>query len=177
MELRLRSRDNGRRTARFRVRVLKGLGPGLSHLNRRLDRRLPKHFAEASLFIDNLTSTSCAIGQPRLFAFSGPVDDSSYIQADGSLLAIAEDPALFKLYRTQFGGRRPADLSRAQPSNSRRASGSSRRAEPRNGPQKEHTPWRVVCMAGPAGSVLALASARPGSARSMPQAASRRTTA
>jgi hypothetical protein len=49
-------------------------------------------------------STSCAIGQPRLFAFSGPVDDSSYIQADGSLLAIAEYPALFKLYGTQFGG-------------------------------------------------------------------------
>jgi hypothetical protein len=87
MELRLRSRDNGRRTARFRVRVLKGLGPV-----------------------------------------------------------------------------------------SRRASGSSRRAEPRNGPQKAH-PWRGVCMAGPAGSVLALASARPGSARSMPQAASRRTAA
>jgi microcystin-dependent protein len=104
LELRLRSRDKRRRTARFRVRVLQGLGPGLSRLNRRLDRRLPKHFAGASLFIDNLTSTSCTIGQPRLFGFSGIVDDSSYIQADGSLLAIAEYPALFKLYGTQFGG-------------------------------------------------------------------------
>jgi microcystin-dependent protein len=104
LELRLRSRDKRRRTARFRVRVLQGLGPGLSRLNRRLDRRLPKHFAGASLFIDNLTSTSCIVGQPRLFGFSGIVDDSSYIQADGSLLAIAEYPALFKLYGTQFGG-------------------------------------------------------------------------
>ena len=104
LELRLRSRDNRRRTARFRVRVLPGLGPGLSRLNRRLDRRLPKHFAGASLFIDSVTSTSCTIGQPRLFGFSHLVDDSSHIPADGRLLPIAGYPALFELYGTQFGG-------------------------------------------------------------------------
>ncbi len=104
LELRLRSRDNRRRTARFRVRVLRGLGPGLSRLNRRLDRRLPQHFAGASVFIDSVTSTSCTIGQPRLFGFSRVADESSYIQADGRLLQIAQYPALFKLYGTQFGG-------------------------------------------------------------------------
>ena len=104
LELRLRSRDTRRRTARFRVRVLPGLGPGLSRLNRRLDRRLPKHFAGASLFIDSVTSTSCTVGQPRLFGFSGIADESSYVQADGRFLQTAEYPALFKLYGTQFGG-------------------------------------------------------------------------
>lgn len=104
LELRLRSRDSRRRTARFRARVLPGLGPGLSHLNRRLDRRLPKHFVRASLFIDSATSTSCIVGQPRLLGFSRLVDDSSHIQADGRLLPIARYPALFELYGTQFGG-------------------------------------------------------------------------
>ena len=104
LELRLRSRDNRRRTARFRVRVLRGLGPGLSRLNRRLDRRLPRHFAGTSLFIDSVTSTSCVVGQPRLLGFSRLVDDDSHIQADGRPLSIARYPALFKLWGTQFGG-------------------------------------------------------------------------
>jgi microcystin-dependent protein len=104
LELRLRGRDNRRRTARFRVRVLRGLGPGLSRLNRRLDRRLPKHFAGASLFIDSVTSTSCTVGQPRLFGFSRLADESSYVPADGELLQVAEYPGLFRLYGTQFGG-------------------------------------------------------------------------
>ncbi len=84
--------------------MLPGLGPGLAHLNRRLDRRLPKHFVRASLFIDSVTSTSCIVGQPRLLGFSRLVDDDSHIQADGRLLPIARYPALFKLWGTQFGG-------------------------------------------------------------------------
>jgi microcystin-dependent protein len=104
LELRLRRHDSRRRTARFSVRVLQGLGPGLSRLQKRLDRRLPRHFAGASLFIDDATSTSCTVGQPRLFAFSISADESSYIPADGRLLAAAEYPGLFKFYGTEFGG-------------------------------------------------------------------------
>lgn len=104
LELRLRGHDDARRTARFSARVLKGLGPGLSHLNKRLDRRLPRHFAGASLFIDDVTLGSCSVGQPRLFGFSRIADESSYVQANGQLLPIGEYPALFALYGTRFGG-------------------------------------------------------------------------
>jgi microcystin-dependent protein len=104
LELRLVGRSDRRRTARFKVRVLQGLGPGLSRLHGRLDRRLPKRFSHASLFIDDATSTSCTIGQPRLFGFSRTADDQSYVQANGSLLDAREYPELFQLYGTQFGG-------------------------------------------------------------------------
>jgi len=104
LELKLLGRSDRRRTARFRVRVLQGLGPGLSRLHGRLDRRLPKRFSRASLFIDDVTSTSCTIGQPRLFGFSRAAEEDSYLQADGSLLDAREYPELFQQYGTQFGG-------------------------------------------------------------------------
>lgn len=104
LELRLVRHDDRRRTARFKVRVLQGLGAGLSHLNRELDRRLPKRFTGASVFIDDVTSTSCTVGQPRLFGFSRLSDSDSYVQADGRYLPVGDYPALFQLYGTQFGG-------------------------------------------------------------------------
>jgi microcystin-dependent protein len=104
LELRLLGRSDRRRTARFKVRVLQGLGPGLSRLHGRLDRRLPKRFSRASLFIDDATSAPCTIGQPRLFGFSRAAEEDSYLPADGSMLDAREYPELFQYYGTQFGG-------------------------------------------------------------------------
>ncbi|MEA2407546.1 MAG: hypothetical protein QOE69_1665 [Thermoleophilaceae bacterium] len=104
LELRLLGRSDRRRTARFRVRVLQGLGPGLSRLHARLDRRLPKRFSRASLFIDDATSAQCTVGQPRLFGFSRTAAEDSYLPANGTMPDAREYPELFQLYGTQFGG-------------------------------------------------------------------------
>ncbi|MFL5847027.1 MAG: tail fiber protein [Solirubrobacteraceae bacterium] len=104
LELRLVGYDGPRHTARFAVRVLGGLGNGLSRLNRRLDRTLPRHFSGASVFIDDTTVEPCALGQPTLLGFTTSLDDATYIPANGELLPIQGFPALFKLYGTEFGG-------------------------------------------------------------------------
>jgi microcystin-dependent protein len=104
VELRLRSSAARTATARFDVRVLRGLDRGLAHLQRKLDRRLPRHFGGVSLFIDNGEfGGSCLMGQPQLFAFTQAID-FTWLPADGRLLSIATYQALYQLYGTAYGG-------------------------------------------------------------------------
>jgi microcystin-dependent protein len=108
VELRLRHFDARRRTARFDVRVLDGLGPGLRHLNRRLDARLPRRFGGASVFLDNGTPYGdCIIGQPQLFAFTRPAgtgEENTWVPASGQLLDPYVQMALIGVYGNRFGG-------------------------------------------------------------------------
>lgn len=106
-EIRLRSYDKRRRTARFAVRTLGSLGGGLRHINRRLDRRPPRRFGPASLFIDNATLASgdgCTLGQPQLFAFPSNKRVQPMLAANGQTLSIRKNLALFQVLGAQFGG-------------------------------------------------------------------------
>ena len=108
-ELRLRSYNKRRRSARFSVRTLGSLGGGLRHINRHPDHRVPRRFTGASLFIDNSDYTECALGQPQLFAFDrnvtpGQMEIESMLPADGRTLPIAENAVLFRFLGFKFGG-------------------------------------------------------------------------
>ena len=110
LELRLRSYRARTRTARFAARALPGLGHGLTHLNRRLDRSVPSAFRGASLFVDNASiGDGCVMGQPQLFATTLPIEDA--LPADGRLLSIRAYSALFALYGSEFGGDRESTFA------------------------------------------------------------------
>ena len=104
-EIRLRSYAPRRRTARLAVRTLGSLGNGLRHINRRIDLRPPRRFGAASLFIDNATYGSgqgCTLGQPQLYALTGPLE--GMFPANGQILSIRGNTALFQILGAQFGG-------------------------------------------------------------------------
>lgn len=113
VELRLRSYDKRRRTARFVARTLGSLGGGLRHINRRLDRRPPRRFAGASLFIDNADYYSgevCTIGQLKLMAYNPayaadpPVLPEGMLAANGEILSVNDNAALYSVLGIAFGG-------------------------------------------------------------------------
>jgi microcystin-dependent protein len=103
-ELKLRSYQPRRHRVRFAARALGSLGNGLSHLNRRLDGRGPRRFGAASLFVDNTSSAAdCTLGQPQLYASTSP-NVTDMLPADGSLMLLDQNTALFSIYGTRFGG-------------------------------------------------------------------------
>lgn len=108
VELKLHSYNKRRRSVRFAVRTLGSLGGGLRHINRHLDRRLPRHFADASLFIDNAGYRSgygCTLGQPQLMAYDGDAGSvQGMLPANGQLLSTRDYEALFSILGAQFGG-------------------------------------------------------------------------
>jgi hypothetical protein len=102
LELRLRSYSPRTRTARFRATRLDRVGRGLAHLHRRLDAGVPRRFGRAALFVDNATQDGCILGQADLFPFTRTVQN--YAPADGRLMSVQMNPALFNLYGTTYGG-------------------------------------------------------------------------
>lgn len=106
VELKLRRYEADRRLARFDVRALGSLGGGLRHLNRALERRLPRTFSSPSLFIDNSGyEAGCTLGETQLMAIDGAVPEvSGMIRADGRLLPVDEYQALYEIYGNRFGG-------------------------------------------------------------------------
>ncbi|HWC08537.1 MAG TPA: tail fiber protein [Solirubrobacterales bacterium] len=106
VELRLRRYNADRQLARFDVRALGSLGGGLRHLNRALERRLPRSFSSPSLFIDNSDyAVGCTLGETQLMAIDQSAPEvSGMIRADGRLLPVDENQALYALYGNRFGG-------------------------------------------------------------------------
>ncbi len=113
-ELKLRSYSSKTRRASFEARSLHGLGNGLSHLNRRLDRYRTMRFKSSSLFIDNVSSTSgCSFGQPQLIATgeSWARSVTDMMPANGMLLPTSNFPVLYSIYGTTFGGNGETNFS------------------------------------------------------------------
>jgi hypothetical protein len=104
VELKLRRYDDGRHLARFDVRTLGSLGGGLRHLNAALEPRLPRSFRSPSLFIDNSRmQAGCSYGETQLMAFEGEMV-SGMLPANGEILPIDQNEALYSVYGTRFGG-------------------------------------------------------------------------
>jgi microcystin-dependent protein len=93
---------------RIAARLLRDPLPRLQHLNAKLDRKLPQEFGDATLFIDNATtsSSSCSVGEINYVAgdifVNRPLSDNP--RARGQLLSPEEYPELFALIGTRFGG-------------------------------------------------------------------------
>jgi microcystin-dependent protein len=103
VELRLRSFEPRRDRVRFAVTALAGFGNGLRQLAKRVDRRVARRFGGASLFVDNASIAGpCALGQPQLFATNHSI--RGMLRADGRLLPIRDNEALYSIYGTEFGG-------------------------------------------------------------------------
>ena len=90
------------------VKLLKETSPGLSHLADDLDGRLQRRFEDATLFIDDasIPSAPCTIGD--VYYLSGGVfsrwEFPNLSPATGRLLSIEENPDLFAVIGTRFGG-------------------------------------------------------------------------
>jgi hypothetical protein len=111
LELRLRHYDRRDRTASFSARALGSVGGGLRHLERRLDRHVPAHFHNASLFIDNGEyELGCTEGRPELMAFEArDLRDNfqeavGFLPAEGQTLPINNYEALYSLIGDLFEG-------------------------------------------------------------------------
>ncbi|MBX5442755.1 MAG: tail fiber protein [Solirubrobacteraceae bacterium] len=104
LELRRPAYDRARRTLRFTVRRLAALGPGLPQLHAQLDRRIPRRFGRATLFIDNAGTgaTDCTVGQLQLMATDRPV--RNMLPADGRTLPSLEYLEVASIFGSAYGG-------------------------------------------------------------------------
>ncbi|MDW5597180.1 phage tail protein [Conexibacter stalactiti] len=104
--------DARRATVRFRARLLRELTPGLAHHAARLDRRLPRRFGAASLFIDDGSvagPASCdALAEVDLYPAS--IRPAFSLPAAGQIVAIRGREALFSLIGAGFGGTVPTSF-------------------------------------------------------------------
>jgi len=104
LELRRPTYDRARRTLRFAVRRLAALGPGLPQLHAQLDRRIPRRFGRATLFIDNAGTgaNDCTVGQFQLMATNRPV--RNMLPADGRTLPSLEYLEVASIFGSAYGG-------------------------------------------------------------------------
>jgi microcystin-dependent protein len=90
------------------VKLLKEASPGLAHLADDLDGRLQRRFEDATLFIDDASTTSapCTLGD--VYYMSGGAFEQwqfpNLSPATGRLLPVEEFPDLFAAIGTRFGG-------------------------------------------------------------------------
>lgn len=109
----MRPRYDARRAiVRFRARLLNSLTPGLAHHAGRLDRRLPRRFGAAALFVDDGSSTGPAScdSLAELDLYPAAIRPSFSLPAAGQIAPIRGNEALFSLIGGGFGGTIPVDF-------------------------------------------------------------------
>jgi microcystin-dependent protein len=101
--------DARRATLSFRARLLRRLTPDLAHHAERLDRRLPRRFGRAALFVDDGSVSGIASCDTlaEIDLYPAAVSPSFSLPAAGEVIAIRQREALFSLIGPGFGGTVP----------------------------------------------------------------------